>query len=66
MSTSRDIDFMSRDTDADFDGFDAGGRLEAAVDLFELRGVELQPLASISYTHVQQDELTSRAPTRST
>jgi outer membrane autotransporter protein len=57
MSTTRDIDFISRDNDADFDGFDAGGRLDAALDLFEVRGVELQPLASIAYTHVQQDEI---------
>jgi outer membrane autotransporter protein len=57
MTTTRDIDFISRDTDADFDGFDGGARVDAALDLFEIRGVELQPLASISYTHVQQDEI---------
>jgi autotransporter-associated beta strand protein len=57
MSTSREIDFASRDTDADFDGFDAGGRIEGAVDLFQVRGIEFQPLASFTYTHVQQDEI---------
>ena len=57
MSASRDIDFIGRNTDADFDGWDAGARAEAALDLFEVRGVEIQPLAAISYTHVQQDEI---------
>jgi len=55
METTRDIDFMSRSADGDFSGWDAGGRLEAALDLFKVSFVEVQPLASFSYTHVEQD-----------
>ena len=57
MSSSREIGFVDRNADSDFDGWDAGGRVEAALDLFELGGVEVQPLASFTYTHVQQDEI---------
>ncbi len=57
MDSSREIRFADRDADADFDGWDAGGRAEAALDLFELGGIEVQPLASFSYTHVQQDAI---------
>jgi outer membrane autotransporter protein len=57
MSVSRDIDFMGRTADADFDGWDLGARAEAALDLWKLGPVELQPLASFAYTHVQQDEI---------
>lgn len=57
MSAEREIRFLDRDADADFDGWDAGGRAEAALDLFQLGGVEFQPLASFSYTHVQQDAI---------
>ena len=55
METTRDIDFMSRSADGDFSGWDGGGRVEAALDLFRVSFVEVQPLASISYTHVEQD-----------
>ena len=58
MSTVRDDPTSwTAMTDADFDGWDGGGRVEAALDLFEAPGVEIQPLASIAYTHVQQDEI---------
>src|SRR5262249_1788086 len=55
MRTRRDIDFMSREAKGDFSGWDAGVRAEAAVDLVKLGGVEIQPLASIGYTHIEQD-----------
>jgi outer membrane autotransporter protein len=57
METRRDIDFMepARSADADFSGWDAGVRTEAALDLYKLSFVEIQPLASFSYTHVEQD-----------
>ena len=55
MKTTRDIDFMGRQADGDFAGWDAGARAEAAVDLVKLGGVEIQPLASLGYTHIEQD-----------
>ncbi|HEX5068549.1 MAG TPA: autotransporter domain-containing protein [Myxococcota bacterium] len=55
METRRDIDFMNRSADGDFSGWDGGARAEAALDLFKLGFVEVQPLASFSYTHVEQD-----------
>lgn len=55
MESRREIEFMDRDADADFDGWDAGARAEAALDVVALGPVELQPLASLSYTHLQQD-----------
>src|SRR5262249_48048339 len=36
-------------------GWDAGVRAEAGFDLVNLGGVEIQPLASIGYTHIEQD-----------
>jgi outer membrane autotransporter protein len=57
MSTDRKIRFMDRKADADFDGWDAGVRGEAALDLFRAGPVEFQPLASFAYIHVQQDEI---------
>jgi outer membrane autotransporter protein/CSLREA domain-containing protein len=60
MSAERDIDFappstLSRSTDAEFDGIDLGGHVEAALNLFELAGVSVQPLAAFTYAHLQQD-----------
>ena len=55
METRRDIDIMGRSADADFSGWDVGVRTEAALDLFEISFVEIQPLASFSYTHLEQD-----------
>jgi outer membrane autotransporter protein len=57
MESRREIDFMGRDADADFDGWDAGARVDAALDLWKLGPVELQPMASFAYTHLQQDEI---------
>jgi subtilase-type serine protease len=60
MSLDRDIDFappstLARTADSEFDGIDLGGHAEAALNLFEVRGVVIQPLASLSYAHLQQD-----------
>jgi autotransporter-associated beta strand protein len=55
MSTSREIDFNDRNADGDFNGWDAGARVDAALDVYRLGPVEFQPIASFSYTHVQQD-----------
>ena len=55
METSRHIDFIGRSADGDFSGWDGGARAEAALDLFKLGFVEVQPLASFSYTHLEQD-----------
>ena len=55
MKTTRDIDVMSRTADGDFSGWDAGVRGEAALDLVKVGGVEIQPLASFGYTHIEQD-----------
>jgi len=57
MNTDRKIRFMDRKADADFNGWDAGVRAEAALDLAKLGPVEIQPLASFAYSHVQQDQI---------
>jgi outer membrane autotransporter protein/CSLREA domain-containing protein len=60
MSAERGIDFappstLSRSADSEFDGIDLGGHVEAALNLFELGGVSVQPLAAFTYAHLQQD-----------
>jgi len=60
MSADRDIAFASpstlaRTTDSDFDGTDLGGRVGAALRLVDVAGVTVQPFASLTYTHLQQD-----------
>ncbi len=60
MSADRGIAFappstLARSADSDFDGSDLGGRIGAALHLVEVAGVSVQPLASFTYTHLQQD-----------
>ena len=60
MHATRDIDFpppstLSRSADSDFDGIDLGGHAEAALNLWEASGLAVQPVASLSYAHLQQD-----------
>jgi autotransporter-associated beta strand protein len=58
FDTSRRIRFGSLDekADADFDGIDLGGRVEAAANLFEVAGFAFQPVAAFTYAHLQQDD----------
>jgi outer membrane autotransporter protein/CSLREA domain-containing protein len=60
MDSTRGIAFappstLARNADADFDGIDLGARVEAALSLFELGRFDVQPLASFTYTHLEQD-----------
>jgi outer membrane autotransporter protein/CSLREA domain-containing protein len=60
MDSSRGIAFappstFSRDADADFDGIDLGARVEGALSLATIGGFDVQPLASFTYTHLEQD-----------
>ena len=62
MNTSRRIVFadIDRTAEADFNGWDAGAAIEAGVNLVELWGVSVQPLASFDYVHVQTEGYTEK------
>jgi outer membrane autotransporter protein len=57
MDTSRRVVFGAIDDTltADFNGWDAGGRLDASVNLWDLAGVTLAPLAYLDYAHLDRD-----------
>ena len=46
---------FARSADSDFDGIDLGGHVEGALNLTEVSGISLQPVAALTYTHLQQD-----------
>jgi outer membrane autotransporter protein len=62
MDTTRRIVFadIDRRATASFNGWDAGASVEGGVNLVELWGVSVQPLASFDYVHVDTEGYTEK------
>jgi outer membrane autotransporter protein len=60
MDGKREIRFgdINRKANADLDGDDYGARFEGGLNLLELGGIVLQPIASVDYNHLTQDDVT--------
>ncbi len=60
MDSTRRVAFGAIDDrmTADFNGWDAGGRLDASVNLWNLAGVAVAPLAYFDYAHLERDSYT--------
>jgi outer membrane autotransporter protein len=60
MDGKRDIVFgaVNRSASADLDGEDYGARFESGINLFNIGGFVIQPIASVNYNHLEQDGYT--------
>jgi subtilase-type serine protease len=59
MDGKREIAYgLNRTANADLDGHDFGARFEGGLNLFDVGGFLLQPMASIDYTRLDQDGYT--------
>jgi len=60
MDGKRDMRFgaINRTASADLDGHDYGARFEGGLNLLEIGGIVFQPIASVHFSHLTQDDVT--------